>query len=102
MYQLDQFPAENPNKVYVKVHAEFMADGTMCPRDIIWEDDEVYKAYPIDLVLDIQQGASREPVGQDDRYVVLIYGHKKQLFFERNHAPKGNNLGRWYVIRTGQ
>ena len=89
----------NSNTVYVKVKADFQEDGTVYPREIIWED---YKVYEIDLVLDIKRAGSMKTSTQDDRYTVLINGQKKHLFFERNLALKGNNIGRWYVIRQNQ
>ncbi len=87
---------ENPYKVYVKVKADFLADGTIFPREIIWEDNRVYE---IDLVLDIQQAAARKAGGQGDRYTVTINNQKKYLYFERSPYLKGNNIGRWFVER---
>lgn len=42
-------------KVYVAVKTDFAPDGTMIPREIIWEDGEKYE---IDRVLDIRQAAA--------------------------------------------
>ena len=83
-------------KVYVRVHAEFAEDGTIYPREIIWEDGTVYE---IDLVTDIRQAVARRAGGQGDRYTVTVRGHKSYLYFERNGSIQGNNIGRWFVER---
>ena len=87
---------DNPYKAYVKVNADFLEDGTIFPREIIWEDNKVYE---IDLVLDIRQAVAKKAGGQGDRYTVTINGHKKYLFFERSPYLKNNNIGRWFVER---
>ena len=38
-------------KVYVSVFVEHRSDGTMLPREIIWEDGQKYE---IDRVIDIR------------------------------------------------
>ena len=88
--------AENPYKAYVKVRADFMEDGTIYPREIIWEDGTVYE---IDLVTDIRQAAAQKAGGQGDRYTITVRGHRSYLFFERSPYLKGNNIGRWFVER---
>ncbi len=87
--------AESP-KVYVAVKADFREDGVMLPREITWEDGRIYQ---IDRVADIRQAPSLKAGGQGDRYTVMIRGHQSYLFFERNAAVAGNNIGRWYVER---
>jgi hypothetical protein len=83
-------------KVYVKVSADFDADGILIPTSLTWEDGTVY---PIDRVLDIRQAPALKAGGQGDRYTVVINGHQSYLFFERNASIAGNNLGRWFVER---
>ena len=83
-------------KVYVRVNADFRADGVMLPRVITWEDGE---KYDIDRIKDIQQAAAMKAGGQGDRYTVQINGHQSYLFFERSASLTGNNIGRWFVER---
>ncbi len=83
-------------KVYVPVRADFSNDGTMLPREIIWEDGEIFQ---IDRVTKICQAAALKAGGQGDRYTVQIRGQESYLFFERNANAAGNNIGRWFVER---
>ena len=83
-------------RVYVKVNADFMEDGTIYPREIFWEDRKVYE---IDLVLDIRRISPEKAPVQDDRYIVTINHRKKCLYFERDLLMQKNNLGRWFVER---
>ena len=85
-----------PPKVYVAVKAAFREDGIMLPMEITWEDGQKYK---IDRVVDIRQAPAMKAGGQGDRYTVMIGGHQSYLFFERNAAIAGNNIGRWFVER---
>lgn len=85
-----------PPKVYVAVKAAFREDGIMLPMEITWEDGQKYK---IDRVIDIRQAPAMKAGGQGDRYTVMISGHQSYLFFERNAAIAGNNIGRWFVER---
>ena len=86
----------NSQKVYVKVSAEFEADGRMLPRSLKWEDG---KEYPIDRVVDIRQAAAQKAGGQGDRYTISVGGKQSYLFFERDASITGNVLGRWFVER---
>lgn len=85
-------------KVYVAVKADFKEDGTMLPREIIWEDGS---KFPIDRVSQIRQAAAMKAGGQGDRYTVWIKHTPHYLFFERNTNLIGNNIGRWFVERKG-
>lgn len=84
------------SKVYVGVQADFREDGVMLPREIVWEDG---RRFQIDRVTDIRQAASMKAGGQGDRYTIMVSGHQCYLFFERNSAVAGNNIGRWFVER---
>ena len=42
-------------KVYVQVNVDFRSDGVMLPREIIWEDGEIFE---IDKVTKICQAAA--------------------------------------------
>ena len=88
--------ASNNLKVYVPVDVVFRSDGTMLPRMIVWEDGTKYE---IDKIIDIRQAAAMKAGGQGDRYTVRINGKQSYLFFERNAAVSGNNIGRWFVER---
>lgn len=81
-------------KVYVEVVATFREDGLMLPREIIWEDG---RHFEIDRVSSITPAASMKVGGQGDRYTIWLHGQQRYLFFERNAAIRGNNIGRWFV-----
>ena len=83
-------------KVYVPVRADFLADGTLLPREIIWEDGEKYE---IDKVINITQAPARKAGGQGDRYTIQVHGQQSYLFFERSANLNGKNIGRWFVER---
>ena len=85
-----------PVKVYVGVKVDFTSDGTMLPREITWEDGEIFK---IDRVSRICQAAALKAGGQGDRYTIHMQGHETYLFFERSTNLTGNNIGRWFVER---
>ena len=88
-------PVKSP-KVYVAVKVDFTADGTMLPRQIQWEDGEIFT---IDRVSKICQAAALKAGGQGDRYTIHMKGRETYLFFERNAELTGNNIGRWFVER---
>ena len=81
-------------KVYVSVFVEHRSDGTMLPREIIWEDG---RRFPVDKVLDLRPAAAQKGGGQGDRYTIMVGGRLSFLFFERSTTLSGNNLGRWFV-----
>lgn len=86
----------NNIKVYVDVIARFNSEGVLIPLSLTWEDGE---KFDIDRVTDIRQAAAMKAGGQGDRYTIWVRGRQSYLFFERNHALTGNNLGRWFVER---
>ena len=71
-------------------------DGTMLPRQIQWEDGEIFT---IDRVSKICQAAALKAGGQGDRYTIHMKGRETYLFFERSAAVTGCRLGRWFVER---
>ena len=87
--------AKSP-KVYVAVKVDFREDGTMLPRQIQWEDGEIFT---IDRVSEICQAAALKAGGQGDRYTIHMKGRETYLFFERSTELTGNNIGRWFVER---
>lgn len=71
-------------KRYIKVSVICETDGTMIPKQIIWDES---RSYPIDAVTDIRA----ENAGQNDKklkYTCLIWGKRKTLYY-------GNK--RWYI-----
>ena len=83
-------------KVYVQVLVEFMKEGGMRPRTLIWEDG---RKYDIDRVLDVRPAAAQRAGGQGDRYKVKIAGQERLLFFEHSSDAYDQNVGRWFVER---
>ena len=88
--------AQKPTKVYVAVHVDFAADGTMLPRIITWENGE---EFTIDKIIDIRPAPAMRAGGCGDRYTIIIHGQQSYLFFERSTNINGNNIGRWFVER---
>ena len=70
---------ENPGKVYVKVRADHLLDGTVRPLMIRSEDGPIVR---IDRVLDVRQAASLKAGGQGIRYTCEADGQRLLLFFE--------------------
>ena len=83
-------------KVSIPVTADFRDDGSILPRELIWEDGT---KYTIDRVIDVRPAAAAKAGGQGDRYTIEVNGHRTYLFFERGTKPSGNNLGRWFLER---
>ena len=77
---------ETRRKVYVKVQAEFSADGKLLPMCIIWENGQRYE---IDRVKDCRRAASLRAGGAGIRYTVMICGGEHYLFYEENY--------KWFV-----
>jgi hypothetical protein len=77
----------SPNKIYVQVVAEFMPDGQITPREIIWEDG---RRFAVDRVEDVCRAASRKAGGCGIRYAIMVLGHLRYLFLEET---------RWFVER---
>ena len=78
---------ENDYKAYVFVNEDRLADGTVIPRRIIWEDG---KSYDIDKVTDICRAVSLKAGGAGLRYTVKVGGTQTYLFFEED---------KWFVVR---
>ena len=64
-------------KVYVSVFVEHRSDGTMLPREIIWEDGQKYE---IDRVIDIRPAYAAKAGGQGDRYTIQVNGARTYLY----------------------
>lgn len=77
-----------PNKAYVEVIANFLADGKMLPLKLIWENG---KSYEIDRILRVDRCASLKAGGAGIRYVCRTQGQRVELYYEEN--------GFWFVQR---
>ena len=84
-------------KVYVSVFVEHRSDGTMLPREIIWEDGQKYE---IDRVIDIRPAYAAKAGGQGDRYTIQVNGARTYLYFERSTNLTGNTIGRGIYFRA--
>ena len=73
-------------KVYVKVNADFTAEGQLIPRTIIWRDGN---RFDIDKVLMCSRRASLKAGGIGMRYTCIIRGQQHYLFYEDNY--------KWFV-----
>lgn len=82
-------PDPSPQKVYVRVTAEFCEDGRLIPLSFVWEDGTKYM---IDRVLDITHAASLKAGGVGLRYACMVRGHQTYLFHEED---------RWFIERKG-
>ena len=78
----------SPSKAYVEVIANFSAEGTMMPMQLVWEDG---KSYEIDRILRVDRCASLKAGGAGIRYVCRIRGQRVELYYEEN--------GFWFVNR---
>ena len=78
---------ENDLKVYVDVNEDRLADGTVLPRSITWEDEVTYA---IDQIMDIRKAASLKCGGAGLRYQVRIGDSITYMWFEED---------RWFVKR---
>ena len=82
---------KNDYKVYVEVNIDHMADGTISPRSLVWEDGQ---RYSVDKVIDIRPAASLKAGGVGLRYTVKIRNREVFLFLEEDHG-----VDRWFMER---
>ena len=80
---------KNPFKIYVKVRADHLLDGTTRPLLFRAEDGPACR---IDRILDVREAPSLKAGGQGMRYTVRIMGHETYLFEDE---------GRWFVEGRG-
>ena len=74
------------SKIYVQVTADFMPDGYLRPKCIIWEDGQ---KFDIDRITDCRRAASLKAGGAGIRYTCMICGREHYLFYEENY--------KWFV-----
>ena len=70
---------ENPGKIFVKVRADHMLDGSVRPLMLRSEDGPIIR---IDRILDVRRAASLKAGGQGIRYVCLVEGKQLMLFYD--------------------
>ena len=68
-------------KVYVKVNADFTAEGQLRPRTITWTDGRIYE---ITRIKQQVRAASTKVGGCGMRYTVVIEGKERYLFREED------------------
>ena len=78
-------------KHHVDVRLRFSAGGDMIPIAILWPDG---REFEIDSILDIGV-ASCESGGAGLRYIVMIMGQTRYLFYANNYDNKGRLS--WFV-----
>lgn len=70
---------KNPAKIYVKVRADHLLDGTIRPLMFRAEDGAPYR---IDRVLDVREAPSLKAGGQGVRYTCMVDGRQLYLFYD--------------------
>ncbi|MED9822515.1 MAG: hypothetical protein U0J65_10905 [Christensenellales bacterium] len=68
---------KNPAKIYVKVRADHLPDGTTRPLMLRSEDGPTLR---VDRVLDVREAPSLKAGGQGVRYTLLVQGKQLYLF----------------------
>ena len=81
----------NDFKVYVDVNVDHMADGSILPRSIVWEDG---RRYTVDRIIDIRPAASLKAGGCGLRYTVQVGKKEAFLYLEEDHG-----VDRWFMER---
>ena len=70
---------KNPAKIYVKVRADHLTDGSTRPLMLRSEDGPTLR---IDRVLDVREAPSLKAGGQGVRYTCQVEGRQMYLFFD--------------------
>jgi len=70
---------KNPSKIYVKVRADHLLDGSVRPLLLRAEDGPAVR---IDRVLDVREAPSLKAGGQGTRYTCLTENHQFYLFYD--------------------
>ncbi len=77
----------HPNKLFVRVKAEFTGDGRVKPLALIWEDGTEYE---IDRASTPTRAASMKAGGTGMRYTIRVHGQERYIWRDED---------RWYVER---
>ena len=80
---------KNPNKIYVKVRADHLLDGSIRPLKFRAEDGPVFR---IDRVMDVREAPSLKAGGQGVRYTCQIEGRQLYLFYDEPY---------WFIEADG-
>jgi len=75
------------DRKFVPVTVRFDETGKMRPVEIEIDDENGYKTYKVDKVLDVRRAACQSAGGVGDRYTCLIRGQETYIWFD----------GRWWV-----
>ena len=70
---------KNPSKIFVKVRADHLLDGSVRPLMLRTEDGPAVK---IDRVLDVREAPSLKAGGQGTRYTCQAESHQFFLFYD--------------------
>ena len=70
---------KNPAKIFVKVRADHLTDGSTRPLMLRSEDGPTLR---IDRVLDVREAPSLKAGGQGVRYTCQVEGRQVYLFFD--------------------
>lgn len=70
---------KNPAKIYVKVRADHLLDGTTRPLMLRAEDGPIVR---IDRIIDAREAPSLKAGGQGMRYTCMAEGRQLYLFFD--------------------
>ncbi|MBQ2948190.1 MAG: hypothetical protein IJD94_04350 [Clostridia bacterium] len=80
---------KNPNKIYVKVRADHLLDGSIRPLKFRAEDGPVFR---IDRVMDVREAPSLKAGGQGVRYTCQIEDRQLYLFYDEPY---------WFIEANG-
>ena len=81
-------------RIYAEVEVQFISDGSMRPRALIWHDG---RKYEIERILDVRPACAQKAGGEGDRYKVKMRNQERELFFEHNPETGSPQMGRWFV-----
>lgn len=83
-----------PEKIFVRVNADFDVTGYMIPRSITWNDGRIFH---IEEVKDFRTAAAVGACFAGDCYTVVVHGQERFLFHDKPDPRHGSNSGRWFV-----
>jgi len=80
---------KNPNKIYVKVRADHLLDGSVRPIKFRAEDGPALR---IDRVMDVREAPSLKAGGQGIRYTCQVEDRQLYLFYDEPY---------WFIEADG-
>lgn len=80
---------KNPNKIYVKVRADHLLDGSVRPIKFREEDGPALR---IDRVMDVREAPSLKAGGQGIRYTCQVEDRQLYLFYDEPY---------WFIEADG-